>query len=243
MLSQPAATVIVPWRHSPERERAWRWVKARHREKHPDWPVWLCGTSEGPWVKAKAVMPAVERAEDIVVVADADCWTDGLESAVRAVTVGAAEWAVPHRIVYRLTEQATDELILTNDYGGECERRPYEGVWGGGIVVAHRDTFLSVPFDPRFEGPGHEDEALGLALQTLCGQGWRGTADLIHLWHPRPTRHSTRIGSLKNWHFYKRYQDARAKPEQMKRLLEEFQREPRIPDEPQRDHHSPQPVG
>jgi hypothetical protein len=231
------ATVIVPWRHSPERERAWTWVKARYRDKHPDWPIHLSGTSEGPWVKAKAVMPAVERAEDVVVVADADCWTEGLESAVRAVTVGAAEWAVPHRIVYRLTEQATDELILTNDYGGECERRPYEGVWGGGIVVAHKDTFLAVPMDPRFEGPGQEDEAWGVALQTLCGQGWRGKADLIHCWHPRLTRHSTRIGSLKSWALYKRYQDARAKPEQMRRLLEEFQREPRIPDGPELHNH------
>jgi hypothetical protein len=213
------------------------WVKRQYRAKHPDWPIHLSGTSEGPWIKANAVAPAVERAEDVVVVADADCWTDGLESAVRAVTAGVAEWAIPHTTVYRLTEQATDELILTNDYGGECERRPYEGVWGGGIVVAHKDTFLAVPMDPRFEGPGQEDEAWGVALQTLCGQGWRGKADLIHCWHPRLTRHSTRIGSLKSWALYKRYQDARAKPEQMRRLLEEFQREPRIPDGPELHNH------
>jgi hypothetical protein len=221
-----APTVVVPWRHSPERERAWTWVKARYREKHPDWPVWLCGTSEGPWVKAKAVMPAVERAEGVVIIADADCWTEGLESAARAVTVGAAEWAIPHTMVYRLTEQATDELIETGDYGGETERRPYTGVHGGGIVVLHKDTYLSVPMDPRFENSGHEDEAWGVALQTLCGPCWRGEADLLHLFHPRPRRHSARVGSLKNWHYFSQYREA-ARSEQQMRVLIESQAMPR----------------
>lgn len=233
------AVVVVPWRHSPQRERVWRWVKARYAEKHPDWPVHVSGTSEGPWVKADAVMPKIEQAgDDVVVVADADCWCAGLESAVLAVTCGVAEWAVPHKTVYRLTEDATERLI-----GGEVplpletERRPYHGVWGGGILVAHRDTFLRVPLDPRFQGPGQEDEAWGVALWTLAGQGWRGTADLLHLWHDPLPRLSHRRGSLKSWKLYQRYARAREHPEQMEALLKEID-VTRNPDGPAVHHRS-----
>jgi hypothetical protein len=222
------AVVVVPFRPDgcPHRVKAWEFLKARYEARFPRWEV-ICGEGNpGAWCKAEAVMPALRNApSDVVVIADSDCWSDGLESAVRAVTVGAAEWAMPHKTVYRLTELATHQFIGgESGLGVEVERRPYEGVWGGGIVVAHRDTFLSVPLDPRFKGPGQEDESWGLALWTLAGPGWRGKEPLTHLWHPPLPRLSPRRGSVASWELYRRYALANRKPDEMRALLAEFDR-------------------
>jgi hypothetical protein len=84
----------------------------------------------------------VERSSaDVIVLADADVWTDGIPAAVKAVEDGAA-WAVPHQLVRRLDEN-----------GGEAER-PYVGIEGGGVVVAPREVILSCPLDVRFVGWG-----------------------------------------------------------------------------------------
>lgn len=165
-------------------------------------------------------MPAVESARtDIVVVADADVWCDGLPEAAEAVRDGAA-WAVPHRLVHRLTETATRSLIA----GGspdEYEQRPYPGVEGGGVIVTRRDTLLEIPLDPRFVGWGQEDVSHGVALRTLLGGCWRGTADLIHLWHPPQERLSRKVGSLQGRALGRRYFDARRSPDEMRALLAE----------------------
>jgi hypothetical protein len=229
-------TIVVPFRGGcPHRERAWEFIRARYAERHPDWALRTGdgGGSPGgtdskaletlPWIKSECVMPEIEAADDgVVVMADSDLWTDGLESAVRAVTAGVAEWAVPHKMVYRLTEEATAAYLNGEDVRGPLERRVYEGVWGGGIVVAHQQTFLDVPLDPRFVGYGEEDAAHGLALTALKGQGWRGTADLIHLYHPPQPRLSDRRGSVEGWALYQRYANARwFRSPPMEELIEE----------------------
>lgn len=175
----------------------------------------------GPWVKGRAVNPAVASSRaDVVVVADADCVTDGLSAAIEAVESGAA-WAIPHRKVVRLTEVGTDEFMRTGEYCHPFDRRPYTGMPGGGIVVARRDTLLSVPLDPRFRGWGQEDESWALALTTLAGVPWRGNADLIHLWHPPQRKQTLRKGSSRSWDLYLRYRRAAGDRKAMRALLKE----------------------
>lgn len=178
-------------------------------------------------------MPEIEAAEPgIVVVADADVWSDGLTSAVRAVTVGAAEWSMPHGKVYRLNPESTLKLLAgeepvlrpqrRREPAWPLSRRPYEGVLGGGIVIAHRDTFLEIPLDPRFKGPGQEDESWGYAIQTLAGSGWHGKAPLFHLYHEPLPRLSHRRGSKESWDLYRRYAEANMNKAAMRSLIEEF---------------------
>jgi hypothetical protein len=159
-----------------------------------------------------------------VVVADADVLPDpgALESAVRAVTCGAAAWAMPHGTVLRLTESCTDRYVRCDGIvdGLEMDRKPYPGVVGGGVVVGHRDTFLDVPIDPRFEGWGGEDESWGLALGCLLGPAWRSHADLIHLWHPAQPRES-KWGGVHNRELRRRYGRAGLDPDAMRLLIEE----------------------
>lgn len=215
--AQVSIEVIIPWRAGCEwRERSLRTLLPRYR-----WPVTVAWAPAGAWCKAAAVMPAIEQSTAAaVIVADADCWTDGLDAAVAAVAAGAP-WAQPHATVHRLTAAATDRVHDGAPLAGELEQPAYEGVIGGGFVVARRDVLLDVPLDARFLGWGQEDTSWGLALTTLAGEPWRGAADLFHLWHPPQSRWSRGRGSPASWSLYQRYRTARADPDAMRALIEE----------------------
>ena len=168
-------------------------------------------------------MPAVEASDaDIVVVADADVWCDGTERAVYAIATGQANWGMPHKRVHRLDQAGTSAVYAGQPWKGQpLDQRPYDGVWGGGIVVGRRETLLDAPLDGRFKSWGQEDQSWALALHTLAGQGWRGTADLIHLWHPPQPRLTRARGSTESWQLYRRYCKARNDPAALRRLVEE----------------------
>lgn len=218
------------------RERAWRHLAHRYAEDYAAWRVTLAEAPEGPWCKAAAVNPAVARSEaEIIIVADADVWCDGLREAVEAVKDGAP-WAIPHDRVYRLTEAATEAFFSGGDWRDQpLAQRDYQGVIGGGFVVATRDVLRAVPLDPRFTGWGNEDESWGVALQTLVGIQWRGEAPLIHCYHPPQERASRRWGSVESRALAKRYHRARNKPEQMRALIYE----PSSADQPTRSDPHP----
>ena len=68
---------------------------------------------------------------------------------------------------------------------------------------------------------GQEDLAWGLALCNLAGTRWRGTHDLLHLWHPPQPRLSRKIGNAEGEALYRRYQLAHNDPVAMSLLVEE----------------------
>jgi hypothetical protein len=121
-------------------------------------------------------------------------------------------------------------------------QRPYRGYRGGGFVVAPRKTLIDIPIDPRFVGWGHEDSAWAWALMTLAGNPWRGTAPLVHLWHPPQERPSRRHGSAQSMELERRYQAAFEKPEAMSELIGEIDHEPWT-NQPDLHDHPAQRVG
>lgn len=213
--------VIVPWRGGDDhRTRALRWVLERLRIE--GLAVRLAEAPEGIWSKGRTLLPAVEASRaDVVVIHDADVASHGLGAALEAVEAGEP-WAMPHGTVYRLSEAATGELVAGGGLRRECVRDPYTGWWGGGIVAIPRDTYLSVPMDPRFEDWGGEDLSWANALWFLCGQGWRGHADLIHLWHPPQAGAAINRGSQANRDLARRYRQARRDPNEMRALVNEI---------------------
>lgn len=188
-------SVLIPFAS----DKPWR-TRARHHvagwyARH-GWEV-IEGTCEPPWRKAVAVAHAARRtAADVFVVADADCLCAGVAPAIAAVETGAA-WAVPHLMVHRLDQTATEAVYGGGDPAATTGRaqRPYKGFAGGGIVVVRRDVLDAVPLDPRFEGWGGEDSSWAMALTTLVGPPSRLDADLFHLWHEPPERMTRRWGS------------------------------------------------
>ena len=141
--------VIVPFAGDcPHRKKALEFTRKRY-----PWPVTIAEGGE-PWSKGAALRPALEASTaDILVVADADCWTDGLPAAIKAVEQGAA-FAIPHRRVLRLSEESTAHYMATGEVRHPFDRRPYTGMAGGGFVVARREVIASIPPDPRFTGWG-----------------------------------------------------------------------------------------
>lgn len=223
----PNLPVVVPWRPGcPHRDRAWAYVWTRHLDAGHD--VRVGRYPPGELRKAAAVADGLAGVAGLVVIADADVWCDGIPAAVDAVRAGAA-WAVPHRLVHRLTADATDAVLAGGDLEGPTTERPYRGQAGGGIVVTTTDLLDAVPLDPRFEGWGQEDEAWEAALLATAGRPWRGDAPLWHLWHPPQPRMTRHTGSKSSRALWKRYRQAlrhaqRGAPGPMERLLEEARR-------------------
>jgi hypothetical protein len=215
------ASVVIPWRSDcPHRRAARAWALARWRAAGYE-PL-LGEPPAGPWCKAAAVADALARADSpVLVVADADVWCDGIDTAVDAVLAGAS-WAIPHHQVRRLGPQATADVLTGGPLGGGLEQRPYTGFEGGGMVVLPRALYERAPLDRRFAGWGQEDEAWALALRALAGPPWRGQEPLWHLWHPPQARDSRRWGSVPSRALHARYRAART-PEAMTRLLGEME--------------------
>lgn len=189
------AAVLIPYESSePWRARARDHVVNRYRAAGHEV---IEGGCPAPWRKAVAVDAAARHTTaDILVVADADCACP-VDDAIAAVEAGAA-WAVPHDLVHRLDEPATEIFYATGEPGHGRAQRPYRGFEGGGIVVVRRAVWDLAPMDPRFQGWGGEDSSWALALNILAGRPWRGTADLFHLWHPPAPRALRRWGTADN---------------------------------------------
>ena len=201
----------------------------------------------GPWRKGCAVRAADVRPypDDVVVVADADVIPVGISSAVEAVAatgpgwVPVTRWAMPFRIVRRLTREAT-ELVTSGRLSLPSGPVPktmvglleetYVGSAGGGVVVLRGDVFTQIPIDPRFAGYGQEDLSWSLALHRLAGAPMMGFEPLWHLWHPpqeRMRRGSTvsrGVGSEENLRLWQRYREATT-PTAMRSLVAEAEAE------------------
>lgn len=225
-----ATSVLIPWAgQDPHRQAALEWVKARYANE--PWQL-VTGTCEGAWCKARAVADATSRADgDLFVIADADVWSDGTTAAVTAVEAGEP-WAVPHDLVHRLTHESTVQVYEGQEPCGlPTEQAPYRGRRGGGIVVVTRDNYQQAPLDPRFAGWGHEDESWALALKTMLGDGWRGTDDLFHLWHPPQQRLNRHVGSEPSLRLYHQHVRAQWDRQAMRRLIEEGRHVDRLRDQ------------
>lgn len=199
----------TPWRNKAlEYTRTWY-------EEHLEGARVYIGSREGPWCKASAVNAALAKTDEpVVVIADADSVTSGVAQAVQAVQQGAP-WAVPHLKVYRMNQEATQEIYKGTPPGSLTGKRiwydqdPYKGFEGGGVTVLRRDVYLDCPLDPAFVGWGQEDEAWAMALNGLYGTPWRGQAPLYHLWHEKPERMSRYAGSAASLARLDQYKEAR----------------------------------
>jgi hypothetical protein len=219
-----SVAVLVPWRpDGGPRQTVWAWVRRQWALWHEDYEIVTGACPDGPWSKGAAVADALSQTgAGTLVVADADVWTVGVPEAVDAVVSGRARWAMPHQLVRRLTEEATQAVLDGASVSGQPTAETHRGMQGGGMIVLDRQVLEGVPMDPQFTGWGQEDQAWALALETLAGPMWRGTSDLFHLWHPPAPRRSRSVGSAESLARYRRYQAAAGQQAQMRALVAEF---------------------
>lgn len=220
--------VVVPFTGTDvHRLRAWGWVEARYRTLFPEWEI-VTGTYSGPFCKALAVADALTNTDaDLLIVADADCWSETTGRIVEQVATGQFEWGAPHRRVIRLNKEATEQVYRdglpdTMPNAKQLAERVFdESVFGGGIVVLPRTLYERVPLDPRFQGWGSEDVAWGLALKRLTHQFTRGHDVAWHLWHDPQPRKSRKFGNDENAALLARYERAVGDKHAMETLIEE----------------------
>lgn len=218
--------VLVPYRGGcPHRERAWSWVRCRYEQEGYDVVV---GTTDAPgFSRTQAILDARAQSDaELFVIADADVWPEGLDAGIDHAQL--AGWAVPNGLIHRLSADSTDRVYNGEPWRGlplskdnRQDSRPYRVHPGGTCLVVTAEAFDVAPPDPRFVGWGQEDDALAITLRALVGPGWRGDADLVHLWHPAEPRQSRAIGNNANRSLLKRYQAARQQHRLMHALIEE----------------------
>lgn len=220
-----AVDVIIPWAGKcPHRVAALQWVRDRYRTF--GWTVIVAHYIGDPWIKAAAVNPMVAASSaQVVVVADADCWSADVANAVDVVASGETDWAVPMHRIRRFNRDFTRRVLAGADPAGHTsvslDEHPYHARDGGGIVVSTPTVLVDVPLDHRFEGWGGEDVSWGTALRCLHGRPWRGAADLWHLWHPPQPRSDRVVLSQANDRLARRYEQTRNNPTVMRALIDE----------------------
>lgn len=226
-----AIGVVIPWRPSDRhRERALDWVTRRYEHAFPDADIRLgsCDPSL-PFNRAEAILDGAARSDaDVLVIADSDSWCDSVNLAVMAVAMGTAPWAVPHRLIHRLSAESTEQVYTGADWhhlplstDNRQDRKPYVGNEAGTLLVIRRDVLFDVPPDVRFIGWAREDKAWSYALRLLVAPPWRGDGDLVHLWHPPQERPSRVKGSPASEALYRRYVRVRRNPAGMRTLIDE----------------------
>jgi hypothetical protein len=217
-------SVVVPFRpDGAERDRNWEYVRTRYETLYPDWEVVEGRCDTKAWAKGRAVNAAVEASSgDALVIADADVMVgEGvLREAVRRLEDSA--WVVPHRLVYRLTKEATEAVLdgrlRTPGKLSQDEAFTRKGPQGGGISVIHRKDFIGM--DERFVDWGGEDISFAWALDTLVGPHRRLGEVMWHLYH-EPMHGDDRRGSSETEALAGRYREAYGNPVKMSDLVTE----------------------
>lgn len=203
-------------------------MKDRYAEHHPNWLLIEGRTDVAGFSRTQAALDGRAKADaDVYLVADADVWVEGLGQAVNeALSHG---WAIPHTLIHRLSPSSTEMVLGGSDWRGlplstdnQQDRRPYRGHETDTICAFRRDAFDAAPPDPRFVGWGQEGDAWSLALRTLVGAPWRGTEDLVHLWHPPQERKSRVVGNDRSMALLGRYRNAKNDPAAMTSLVDEW---------------------
>lgn len=217
--------VLVPYRGGEEhRERNWAW--ARDRYEQAGYEV-IEGTSDAEaFSRTQGILDARSRTDaEVLIVADADVWCDGLPALVAATT--NLGWSVPG-MLHRLSPESTVKVLAGADWRGlplsddnPQDLHPYKVHEAGTLLALRSDVFDACPPDPRFVGWGQEDDAWSMALRAIVGPPSRVNADVVHLWHPPEPRKSRIVGNPDNAMLARRYRMVRHSRERMTALVEE----------------------
>jgi hypothetical protein len=212
--------LIVPFRddHAVGRGVNWEWLHRYWTAELPAAQIVVGEDSGEPFSKTCAVNDGFKRADpanDVIVMVDADAYISAevilsCAAAIReARQWGEPLWFVPYRHLYRLTGEATLDLIGSDParplqftaphnsrevgyapeaggpVGASTEALAAIGHRFGALIqIFPREAFLQIGgCDPRFRGWGGEDVTLVRVLDTLYGIHRTTPNEVLTLWH------------------------------------------------------------
>lgn len=190
---EPRVAVVIPWRATTERLRAFRSVWGWYMRTLPDVRIVIADSACARWNAAAARNEGVRRAEGIganlVVLADAD--TIPLEPNLRAAIEGAFSDGLlhlPYDAYVRVKPNAVD-LIDRGIYPPPAMRGPRIRSAASGACVLTVDAYwASGGQDERFEGWGGEDSSWICAVETLVGPVQRHPGRVFSIDHDRSSQ-------------------------------------------------------
>jgi hypothetical protein len=206
---RPQISLLVPFRDDGEqRVRTWHWLLDYWMRNLDSVEVVEGHTASIPFNKSQAVNAAACHARGrVFVILDADIYMDAnvIQGCADRIDFelgrGNRKWFMPYDHFYRLTQEATTDLMATDSSLPYNVSSPPPESWimpgnpadyghqyGAGIMVMPREAFFLVNgMDPRFNrGWGSEDGSMLRALDTLYCQHEVVHKDVLHFWHTRP---------------------------------------------------------
>ena len=211
--------VLVPRRAGvADRDRLWEFVRAWWGENHPDWPIYVGESPDGPFNRGAAINAAAREAGDwdVALVVDADVVADPTLVAEAVETAArTGRMTFPFTRYRALSEQMTERVL-----GG------YSGDWSRGAklsMATHVSSIQAVPrllweltggFDERCRGWGHDDTIFAHCCRVLGGGIERIPGVVWHLYHrPAADAKVGQPGHRASAHLAKRYFAAVTPPE------------------------------
>ena len=199
----PVASLVIPMpdANDTERLKVWAVCKKWWLDNFPDIELIESASIYGVngYAKAKVVNTGIKQATaKIIVMADADVIPsiEAVKQCIEAIKTTDIDFAVPHRMVRRLTEKATKIYMIDNiiPVNNESFERIYQGIVGGGIWVISKEAWIiSGGMDERFTGWGGQDIAFCYVVSNAGLKIWQGYQYLCHLHHTPQKSKSTQI--------------------------------------------------
>jgi glycosyl transferase family 2 len=206
---RPLISLLVPFRADiPARGRNWYWLKEYWKHELPEAELVQGSDLSTPFCKTAAVNDAFRRSHgDVIVILDADCYISGdtirnLASQIRTARSKRQKlWFIPYRRFYRLSEEASVELLASNPANPMRFSDPPAsndidptilpgsqsfGHWYGALIqMMPREAFVAAGLmDERFKGWGGEDLAFMQAVDTMYGPHKTFNGPVFHIHHP-----------------------------------------------------------
>ena len=243
-------TLLVPFcGDGGQREKVWEWLQAYWEHELPGAEIVMGSNDHVPFSKTTAVNQAFSNSRgNVVVILDADCYLPGSVITGCAKRIRAAQrrgkklWFIPYRHFYRMTAEATADVLKGSPSDPlrisdppppwmieETSNGSSYGHWFGALVqIMPREAFEAAgEMDERFCGWGAEDISFMMAVDTLYVKHRTTSNGVLHLWHPHQgTESFDRMweGQAEpggNNPLASRYGDARGRSKRMHQLTRE----------------------
>ena len=190
--------ILVPYRpDGGHRDRLWGFTRTWLAGHHPDLPIHVGSSPDGPFNRSAAINEAARAAGDwdVAVVCDSDTVVPPAhldEAVVAAHATGLLASALSS--VVELTRRSTDRLLADEDTDpatlGKIRTRRKEDLTQSSVLAIPRALWDAVGgFDEQFCGWGCEDNAFWIAATLMGGaKPLRTNGSAYHLWHEKASK-------------------------------------------------------